>query len=161
MSKSAKERYQEYLKSPEWQELRLAALARAKGECEFCGLKGTAVHHIKYPKNLKEEDSLDNLVVVCEKCHSRLHGILGNEAGVTVDVTAVIKEIKNTHFVLKSIRKQLMRRWEDLEVRVVRLDKMIADLGPTKSPEVLNQLQYEKQLFEEEQAFLFQFLYGW
>lgn len=91
---SAKGRYQEYLKSPEWEKLRLAAYARAYGKCEFCNNKGAGVHHIKYPKNLKEDDCLDNLVVVCDKCHDRIHGILGDEAGATVDVSAMVEEIR-------------------------------------------------------------------
>ncbi len=66
--------YKEYLKGKEWKILRRKAYLRANHKCEFCNKPAAHVHHIKYPKNLKD-DKLENLVVVCEKCHSLNHGI--------------------------------------------------------------------------------------
>lgn len=65
--------YNDYLQSDRWKRLREQAIVRARGKCEFCGEKAQAVHHVKYPKNLSN-DSLDNLVVVCKKCHETSHG---------------------------------------------------------------------------------------
>lgn len=69
-----KKEYGRYLASPEWKELRAKARERAGNKCEFCGGSPDHVHHVKYPKRYKD-DHLDNLVVVCETCHSKLHGI--------------------------------------------------------------------------------------
>ncbi len=66
--------YTEYLKGKDWKILRRKAYLRANHKCEFCSKPAAHVHHIKYPKNLKD-DKLENLVVVCEKCHSLNHGI--------------------------------------------------------------------------------------
>ncbi|RPJ79215.1 MAG: HNH endonuclease [Alphaproteobacteria bacterium] len=68
--------YKEYMDSNEWKSLRKLAYQRAKHKCELCLEKASSVHHVKYPKIYKE-DCLDNLVVVCDKCHKLLHGIRG------------------------------------------------------------------------------------
>ncbi len=69
-----KELYQEYLESPEWDALRKEAYKRAKNRCELCDDHADAAHHIKYPKSF-EDDCLENLLVVCDRCHKKLHGI--------------------------------------------------------------------------------------
>ena len=70
----AKAKYVEYLSSPEWRELRAKAYLRAENQCELCGAKADAVHHIRYPKG-QEKDELYNLLVVCRRCHEKLHAI--------------------------------------------------------------------------------------
>lgn len=67
-------KYKDYLQSEKWKELRKKARKRAKGKCELCGGVPFNVHHVTYPKNL-ERDCLDNLLVICKKCHNKLHGI--------------------------------------------------------------------------------------
>jgi len=69
-----KGRYQEYLESPEWDELRKEAYKQTNHRCELCGDFAEAVHHIKYPKSFNE-DCLENLLVVCDRCHKLLHGL--------------------------------------------------------------------------------------
>lgn len=83
-------RYQSYLNSPEWKTLRSLARDRAGNKCEMCEGPPDHVHHVKYPKVFKD-DHLDNLVVVCERCHNKLHGIrkelhYGEYVGETVGV---------------------------------------------------------------------------
>ena len=73
---SRKDEYQAYLRSDNWRKLSLLARLRAGNACELCGGSGDHVHHVKYPKRFSE-DSLDNLLVVCEYHHSLLHGIRG------------------------------------------------------------------------------------
>lgn len=70
--------YSEYIKSKKWKELRRKAYKRSSNKCEFCEKKAYAVHHVKYPKRF-EEDNLDNLIVVCKKCHELNHGIRDEE----------------------------------------------------------------------------------
>jgi hypothetical protein len=66
--------YADYLQSPVWDVLRKRAYQRANHKCELCAESAAHVHHVKYPKNFSS-DALDNLVVVCEGCHKKLHGI--------------------------------------------------------------------------------------
>jgi len=65
--------YTGYLQSDSWKQLREAAIQRANSKCELCGAPYKAVHHIKYPSNYAH-DALENLIVVCGKCHEKLHG---------------------------------------------------------------------------------------
>jgi hypothetical protein len=67
-------KYSEYLKSPSWKKLRKLAYQRSNHSCDFCGNEAVAVHHVKYPKKYNE-DCLDNLIVVCKKCHELTHGL--------------------------------------------------------------------------------------
>ncbi len=109
--------YDEYInKSSEWKLLRLKAYGRSNHKCEFCGKKGAAVHHIKYPKNYSE-DSLDNLVVVCKKHHKLIHGIRGVESqellefclrrGIIIDIKLMELIIKRKNFSLEKFGKFL------------------------------------------------------
>ncbi len=66
--------YKQYLSSRKWKLLRSKARERAGYKCEFCSGPPDHVHHVKYPKRL-ESDHIDNLVVACERCHSKLHGV--------------------------------------------------------------------------------------
>lgn len=64
--------YQKYIKSPEWEKLKNAALKAAKFRCENCGAPAQTVHHLKYPESFSE-DSLENLQVLCHGCHFVIH----------------------------------------------------------------------------------------
>lgn len=74
MSFDYKKEYQRYLASPEWKALRAKARERAGNKCELCSGPPDHVHHVKYPKKY-QDDHIDNLVVACEACHKKLHGI--------------------------------------------------------------------------------------
>ena len=67
--------YSDYLSSKKWEDLRRKALERSDYKCELCSAPYKAVHHVKYPKKYKKDDHVDNLLVVCDKCHAKLHGI--------------------------------------------------------------------------------------
>lgn len=64
--------YYDYLKSPQWQTVRDAALKRANYQCEKCkSAKNLEVHHITY-KRLGYELPED-LIVLCKDCHENVH----------------------------------------------------------------------------------------
>ena len=66
--------YEDYLLSDHWQKKRLKALEKAEHKCERCGTtERLQVHHLSY-KNLGCEP-LEDLQVLCHKCHAELHGI--------------------------------------------------------------------------------------
>ncbi len=67
-----KEKYQEYLRSPEWREKRSRVMRRASYLCEMCGeRRATEVHHLTYDRIFREE--LDDLKAICRECHKTIH----------------------------------------------------------------------------------------
>lgn len=64
--------YKVYLKTEHWKQTREAAIERAGGRCAVCGNKTMLnVHHRNY-YSLGEEEN-DDLVVLCKKCHEKIH----------------------------------------------------------------------------------------
>lgn len=66
--------YSEYLKTEHWQERRIAALFRYDFKCWKCGATGgLQVHHLSY--KFRGMESTEELMVLCEKCHKKEHGL--------------------------------------------------------------------------------------
>jgi len=68
--------YQEYLKTDHWKELREKTLNNPyygrPQECFVCfATKSPHVHHLTYRRKGKERD--DDLLLLCNECHSRVH----------------------------------------------------------------------------------------
>lgn len=67
-------RYDAYLLTPRWQELRRRVLARSRGLCEAfmdgCNRTATEVHHLTYD-HVGDEPIFD-LAAVCHRCHDRI-----------------------------------------------------------------------------------------
>ena len=64
--------YDEYLQTPEWQEKRAEAHARADGRCQVCNSLGPLdVHHRTYEHRGSERE--DDLIVLCRDCHELFH----------------------------------------------------------------------------------------
>ncbi len=84
-------KYQEYLKSPQWQSLRKQALHYAHGACQKCGCRDELhVHHRKYPKGF-HNDCISNVIVLCRICHAERHGKSSGKTWVHIGV--VVREI--------------------------------------------------------------------
>jgi ribosomal protein L37AE/L43A len=66
-----------YLKSEQWKNVRIEALAREKGLCQICGEESISndAHHIWYPENIYETTQ-GHLVILCRPCHDFLHAML-------------------------------------------------------------------------------------
>lgn len=69
--------YQEQLKDERWLKKRKEVLDTKGYICCNCGSRfGLQVHHLKYEKGkMAWEYSLDNLVVLCEECHRKIHNL--------------------------------------------------------------------------------------
>lgn len=67
--------YSEYLQSDHWKGLRIKALKKSNFRCQLCNTKTKVlnVHHNTYERRGEEE--LSDLIVLCEDCHKRHHGI--------------------------------------------------------------------------------------
>lgn len=69
-------KYSEYLKSPEWREIRREILRLARYRCERCDASNVRlqVHHKTYVNRGYEE--IEDLEAVCDACHKKEHGIV-------------------------------------------------------------------------------------
>lgn len=67
--------FEEYRLTPEWQTKRTQALSRAGYRCQTCGCRDTRldVHHNSY--KCYGDESICDLVVLCETCHELFHGV--------------------------------------------------------------------------------------
>jgi 5-methylcytosine-specific restriction endonuclease McrA len=67
------ENYDAYLRSPVWQRKRQQALQRDGYRCRVCDSADQLhVHHRRYPRVLGTE-TLDDLTVLCSRCHALAH----------------------------------------------------------------------------------------
>ena len=74
-----KQEYQEYLKSEKWKKLAAKKRKQADNKCQLCNNnKNTLhVHHRTYENLYKEK--LKDLIVLCDKCHTKFHDIMEGE----------------------------------------------------------------------------------
>ena len=67
-----RDKYHDYLASPEWKARRAKVLERCKGICEGCAEQPASdVHHLTYMH--VGEEFLYELVALCRECHGRAH----------------------------------------------------------------------------------------
>lgn len=71
--------YSEYLKTPQWRDIRARVLKRANNLCEGCrAAPATQAHHLTYEHVGRE--FLFELVALCDACHERIHAEEGDRA---------------------------------------------------------------------------------
>lgn len=106
MARNGLTSYGTYLQSESWRKLRTEAMKRDGYICQACKTSvAKNVHHFKYPKDLKD-DSLDNLVSLCELCHCKRHKIIENIKVFDVDNnTKSIYELSNELYKSKYIKR--------------------------------------------------------
>jgi 5-methylcytosine-specific restriction endonuclease McrA len=69
-----KKQYQKYLKSEKWKEIKCQLFKERGSACEKCGSgKSLQVHHLHYGNVFRE--LLEDLQILCKKCHRKEHGI--------------------------------------------------------------------------------------
>jgi DNA repair exonuclease SbcCD ATPase subunit len=73
-------KYEEYLKTRHWRELRKYVIRRRGKKCSLCGAAELLdVHHKTYDNRGREHFHLDDLIVLCRNCHGQHHkGEKGN-----------------------------------------------------------------------------------
>lgn len=75
--------YRNYLKSPQWDERRRAALGRARYRCERCGANAPLqVHHLTYKRIFRERP--DDLQALCFPCHRWAHTTWWQKIGALI-----------------------------------------------------------------------------
>jgi 5-methylcytosine-specific restriction endonuclease McrA len=69
-------RYEEYLETPAWQQIRERVLERDNWVCQGCAVRpATEVHHLTYQRLFRE--MLFDLIAVCKRCHNSIHSAGG------------------------------------------------------------------------------------
>lgn len=63
------------LYSDNWDNIRKMVYARDGYRCAMCGKKGKLHAHHIVPVKISHDNSLNNLVAVCEKCHRKLEAV--------------------------------------------------------------------------------------
>ena len=66
------QRYQDYIQSQAWSELKRAAWARYGKTCQVCGEESVQVHHLVYRRNI-EDGEVGDLMPLCVPCHQGVH----------------------------------------------------------------------------------------
>jgi 5-methylcytosine-specific restriction endonuclease McrA len=70
-----KEKYLAYLQTDYWKQVSSAVKARAGFRCQVCNRPDSLqAHHRSYAHLRSEMDHLDDLICLCELCHSTFHG---------------------------------------------------------------------------------------
>ena len=76
------EKYQAYLKSPEWAEVRQLVLERDNYRCRCCGRTEDqtklTVHHSTYQNLYNEKNHLEDLITLGNECHIAIHRVKSN-----------------------------------------------------------------------------------
>lgn len=68
------EEYKAYLDSPKWKAIRERALMRDEYKCRLCGSsEHLHVHHARGAHRFHEENHMEDIITLCEDCHSRIH----------------------------------------------------------------------------------------
>ena len=93
-----REKYQEYLQSDHWKDLRRMKLEQSGRECKICGSKkDIEVHHLQY-HNIYDV-CLGDLLVLCRYCHNIHHAFKTNK---------IRKRSKKYRFLLQERAKDIM-----------------------------------------------------
>jgi 5-methylcytosine-specific restriction endonuclease McrA len=82
-----KDEYQQYLKSGHWHFIKAQALIRVGNKCSKCGSESELhVHHLNYEHLFTEKP--EDIIVLCETCHTREHDKLDDVECPTVGFLA-------------------------------------------------------------------------
>lgn len=90
---------------PDWEERKCQVIERDGERCHNCSqLKSLHLHHIK-PLSKGGNNKITNLKLLCEHCHSKVHGgryILGT---FNNSKTAFSKRVSNIHFAINNCKR--------------------------------------------------------
>lgn len=66
--------YSEYMKTEEWKDIASEAKEKAGFKCRLCGSGiNLCVHHTSYDNLCMEDRHPEDIVVLCRKCHDKIH----------------------------------------------------------------------------------------
>lgn len=66
--------YQEFLKTPYWKAIASYSKYKARYRCQLCNsTHRLATHHRSYEIHGKEHEHINDLIVICDECHTVFH----------------------------------------------------------------------------------------
>lgn len=81
------DKYKVYLLSDKWKTIKNKILAKYNNRCVFCGSDNKLqVHHLSYKHIYDEGNHLEDLVLVCDKCHKMIHNIPSNNSYISLRI---------------------------------------------------------------------------
>lgn len=83
--------YRDYLASELWSEIRSAVLDRDDYSCRLCGEPTRIVHHIQYDVDTLLGDKFDNLVSLCDGCHTKVEFTSKGKKRTLVEAVAMYR----------------------------------------------------------------------
>lgn len=96
--------YNEYIRSDEWKKKRILVAQRENHRCQMCGelvVVHYHIHHKTYARFGNED--LDDLMFLCEDCHTKLHrekdkvmGKIKPQPKTTKKSKSIVKKKKHT-----------------------------------------------------------------
>lgn len=144
--------YADKLKDPRWQKKRLEVMGAAKFKCQLCAddKRTLAVHHPKY-ENGKEPWDYDNLICLCEKCHTRFHAN-DNEAWIAKLLDAGENAFSHFATMLSMGRLDILKDsldWYTLYFVAMRKEnrEIPSDLAPEEMDKILKKHGLYKGMF--------------
>lgn len=79
-----------------WKDAKVKAMERDSGKCRQCGGVATHVHHLFHRTEAEMYDhSLENLVALCNSCHSKIHKIKIGRIDGEIVVSGVVFNLLN------------------------------------------------------------------
>ena len=80
-------KYKSYLLSDKWKIVKSKIFERDGNRCVFCGSSNKLqVHHLSYKHIYDEINHLDDLLLVCSKCHKMIHNIPNDACYISLRV---------------------------------------------------------------------------
>lgn len=119
------EKYQDYLNSEEWKEVKEKYLKKG-AKCLKCRkTKKLILHHLRYKdengESILGRETQDDLVVLCWDCHTELHNKYGR--GASFGMEEILEEEEDYIVILKSGRKL----WIDADAFLTCKDALVCD----------------------------------
>jgi hypothetical protein len=88
------------LASAAWKTARAAVLSRDGQICRMCGMPGSHVHHLFHRTDAERHDhSEENLVTLCNVCHSKIHDIKVGRLNGEVVISGAVFALLNVESV--------------------------------------------------------------
>lgn len=119
--------YDHYLRSPEWQAVRVRHRAKYGEACGLCEVdKGRhQLHHMTYERVGREE--LHDLVLLCAKCHRMIH-ILEQRGDIGLDFAGLADMKRATEYATANLAREQQREREHEEIAMSpeRMERKIA-----------------------------------
>lgn len=121
--------YKEYLQTNHWKNVKRKALIRAGNKCQLCSSKlNLNVHHNTYENRGEEKD--EDLVVLCENCHSKFHDVLNDniKKEKIYDKKYIIQQyiLSNNIDILDTLKQRLQN---ENYIRTSEFEKIIKKLN--------------------------------